>query len=47
MRSLRRAVRTTRKPAAARVRAVAAPMPLLAPVTTAMGVAVMAISLGS
>ncbi len=41
-RSLRRAVSTTRKPSAASVRAVAAPMPLLAPVTTAMGVAAMA-----
>lgn len=41
MRSFRRAVSTTRCPAAASCRAVAAPMPLLAPVMTAMGVAAM------
>ena len=36
MRSVRRAAQTTRKPCAARARAVAAPMPLEAPVTTAV-----------
>jgi hypothetical protein len=35
IRSVRRAAHTTRKPSPARARAVAAPMPLLAPVTTA------------
>ncbi len=35
-RSTRRAAQTTENPAAARARAVAAPMPLLAPVTTAV-----------
>ena len=38
MRSVRRAAHTTRKPSAARARAVAAPMPLEAPVTTAVRV---------
>ena len=36
MRSVRRAAHRTWKPAAARARAVAAPMPLEAPVTTAV-----------
>ena len=43
MRSVRRAAQKTLNPAAANARAVAAPIPLLAPVTTATRVAMLEI----